>query len=97
MQIPESNMNDSPQFLLGLVSWEKINQTRHVFVLNSGQTFIPSLEQDMQIPSVPLKRLPFLAKRAQSRWSREGDGANYLDGEREPVHWGARHAGSVAR
>ena len=48
---------------------------------------IPSpLEQDMQIPSVPLKRLLFLAKRSQSRWSREGEGANYLDGEREPVH-----------
>jgi hypothetical protein len=43
------------------------------------------LEQDMQIPSVPLKRLPFLAKRARSRWSRAGEGANYLDGEREPV------------
>ena len=41
MQIPESNMNDSPQFLLGLVSWEKINQTRRVSVLNSGQTSFP--------------------------------------------------------
>src|SRR5437879_2514610 len=35
------NMNDSPQFLIGLVSWEKINQTRRVSVLNSGQTSFP--------------------------------------------------------
>jgi hypothetical protein len=48
--------------------------------------FFAPINQDMQIPSVPLKRLLFLAKRSQSRWSREGEGANYLDGEREPVH-----------
>src|SRR5437867_10950283 len=36
-------MNHSPQFLLGFVSWEKINQTRRVSVLNSGQTSLPPL------------------------------------------------------
>jgi hypothetical protein len=43
-----------------------------------GTMFFTILREHMQIPSVPLKRLPLLAKRTQSRWSREGEGRTTL-------------------